>query len=163
MSGLGVGGMATKIDSAEIATRAGVQVVIAKGSISDVILRIVNGEAIGTRFLAQKSVGDNLRRWLWAGSKPAGKIIIDAGAVKALAVGKHSLLPAGIVGVKGKFERGDTVMIVDEEGNELGRGIARYGKDSLLKIMGKHSAEFDIILGFTYGKVAIHRNDMLLL
>lgn len=164
VSGLGVGGMATKIDSAEIATKAGVQVIIAKGTIPDVILRIANGETIGTRFLAQKSVNDNLRRWLWAGSKPSGKIIIDAGAVDALATGKHSLLPAGIVDVKGKFERGDTVEIVDQSAHVvLGRGIARYGKESLLKIRGVNSSEIDLILGFTYGKVAIHRNDMLLM
>lgn len=163
VTGLGTGGMVTKIESAEIATRAGIDVIIANGNFPDIILRLTNGEQHGTRFVAQESPLENRKQWLFAGSKAHGTLVVDAGAARALQKRGRSLLPAGIVRVDGNFTRGETVAIQCEDNQEIGRGIARYSGRAMREIMGRQSAEIEDILGYTYGKVAIHRNDLILL
>ena len=138
---LGTGGMVTKLESAQIATRAGIDVVIAKGTLPNVIERLASGEAIGTRFVAQKAPLENRKRWIFAGSKPSGALQIDVGASVALQERGKSLLPAGIIGVTGDFARGDTVRIVDAVGNEIGLGISRYSSEEMAQICGINSAE----------------------
>jgi glutamate 5-kinase len=162
VSGLGVGGMATKLQAADVARRAGTDVIIAAGHAPDVISRAVAGEAIGTRFKALKTPLENRKKWIYAGRKPAGSVTIDAGATKALCTDGRSLLPAGITAVTGQFERGDTISIMDGDGRELARGITRYNSPDLLKIAGHHSDKIVEILGYAYGPVAVHRNDMIL-
>lgn len=167
-SGLGVGGMVTKLEAAATARRAGIEVVIAYGGEPDVIPRIVAGEALGTRFLAQESPPENRKRWILAGAVNSGYIEIDQGAARALRHGGSSLLPAGIVAVHGTFERGDTVpVVVQGDGEiarrEVARGIVRYASEDLQRIVGCHSDEIQAVLGYTYGNVAIHRNDLILL
>lgn len=161
VSGLGTGGMATKLQAAEIATRAGIDVVIAAGRQPDVIGRLAVGEPLGTRFVARETLLDHRKRWLLAGSKPGGQIVVDDGAALALVRGGRSLLPAGITAVHGDFKRGDTVAIVNQSGRELARGIARYSAASLARIRGCQSGEIAAKLGYTYGKVAVHRNDLI--
>lgn len=161
-SGLGVGGMATKLRAAVMARRAGTDVVIAGGEAPAVIARIVAGEALGTRFPALETPPENRKRWILAGVVNAGHVVIDAGAAEALRNGA-SLLPAGIRDVVGTFDRGDTVALFDEEENEVGRGIARYTSDDLRQIQGCHSDEIEARLGYTYGAVTIHHNDLILL
>jgi glutamate 5-kinase len=163
VTGLGTGGMVTKIESAEIATRAGIDVIIANGNCHDIIIHLVNGEQHGTRFIAQASPLENRKQWLFAGSKTHGTLVVDAGAAQALQSGGRSLLPAGIIKVSGNFTRGETVAIETEFGQMIGRGIARYSSRSMQEIMGRQSAEIEDILGYTYGKVAVHRNDLILL
>jgi glutamate 5-kinase len=163
-SGLGVGGMATKLRAAVMARRAGTDVVIAGGEEPAVIARIVAGEALGTRFPAQETPPENRKRWILAGVIQAGHVEVDAGAARALRHEGRSLLPAGIVGVAGDFDRGDTVSVVQsDDGSEVARGIIRYTSEELARIKGHHSDTIDEILGYTYGAVAIHRNDLIVL
>ncbi len=163
VSGLGTGGMATKLQAANTARHAGVDVVIAAGSEPNVILRVAAGEAVGTRFPALTSRIESRKAWILAGPKPAGRLIVDEGAAFALCHKGRSLLPAGIRKVEGNFLRGDTVLILDGERRELARGIASYTAADLRKIAGCRSDEIETILGYTYGDVAVHRNDMILL
>jgi glutamate 5-kinase len=162
VSGLGVGGMVTKLQAADIARRAGADVVIASGQMPDVIVRVAHHEAIGTRFPALETPLENRKQWIFAGATPGGSLIVDAGAAHALTLSGSSLLPAGVVAVDGEFERGDTVRILNGERKELGRGIARYGSADLGRIMGCHSDQIVERLGYTYGSVVVHRNDLIL-
>jgi glutamate 5-kinase len=163
VSGLGTGGMTTKLQAAETARRAGIDVIIAAGRAPDVILRAASGEAVGTHFPAVDLPLENRKRWIFGNARPEGRLVIDAGAVIALRDKGGSLLPAGIQRVDGAFERGDTVVIVDPAENPLARGIARYDSADMRKIAGCHSADIAERLGYTAGPVAVHRNDMLLL
>lgn len=162
-SGLGVGGMVTKLQAADVARRAGADAVIAAGRAPDVILRAVSGEAVGTRFPALETPLANRKRWILAGPSPAGALVVDAGAARALCENGGSLLPAGITAVRGQFERGDAVSVRDEQGSELARGIARYGHEDLARIKGCQSDEISERLGYAYGPVAVHRNDLILI
>jgi glutamate 5-kinase len=161
--GLGVGGMATKLQAADIARRAGAEVVIASGREPDIILRAVNGEPVGTRFPALETPLENRKRWIFGGTTPGGRIIVDAGAARALRENGKSLLPAGLIAVEGDFRRGDTVLIVGPRGRDLARGIARYDSHDLQQIKGCRSDQIADRLGYAFGPVAVHRNDMILL
>ena len=161
-SGLGVGGMATKLQAADIARRAGTSVVIAAGSMPNVLQRIVAGEEVGTRFPALESV-EARKHWILAGQAPAGSLLVDAGAANALRHSGRSLLPAGIVTIEGSFDRGDTVFVRENGGPPLARGVSRYSSDDLQRIRGCHSAAIAERLGYDYGPVAVHRNDLILL
>lgn len=162
VTGLGVGGMATKLQAADIARRAGTDVIITAGSAPDIIRRAVAGEAVGTRFPALESPLENRKRWIYAGLRPSGSITIDRGAAQALATNGSSLLPAGIVRVVGNFTRGDSISIQGPDGRELARGITRYTSADLTRIAGRQSDDIEAVLGYAYGPVAVHRNDMIL-
>ncbi|MCB9418811.1 MAG: glutamate 5-kinase [Ardenticatenaceae bacterium] len=163
VSGLGVGGMVTKLHAADVARRAGTDVVIASGQAPEVILRAAAGESVGTRFPALETPLESRKRWIFAGPKPPGRVVVDAGAEKALCGNGRSLLPAGIIQIEGRFERGDTISILNQQGSELARGIARYASEDLAQILGCHSDEITAKLGYNRGPVAVHRNDMILL
>jgi glutamate 5-kinase len=160
--GLGVGGMATKLQAADVARRAGADVVIAAGREPDVIRRIVQGEGLGTRFPALAVPLEHRKRWIFAGRTPKGCLIVDEGAAQALTRAGSSLLPAGIRAVEGQFERGDTVSIVGSGREELARGIARYDSRELDEIIGHRSSEIAGRLGHDNGPVVVHRNDLIL-
>jgi glutamate 5-kinase len=161
-SGLGTGGMVTKLQAANIAQRAGIHVIIADGREPNIIQSLAAGERIGTFFPASATRLESRKRWILAGPKPAGKLIIDTGAVRALTKQGRSLLPAGIVGVQGEFSRSDTVSIVDGEQRELARGIVAYDHQALRQILGCQSDKIEQRLGYDYGPVAVHRNNMIL-
>lgn len=161
-SGLGVGGMATKLQAADIARRAGTDVTIAAGRATNVIQRIVAGETVGTRFPALENPLESRKRWIFAGPRPSGRLLVDEGAATALRENGRSLLPAGIVGVEGDFERGDAVTIL-AAGKRVAHGIVRYASSDLNKIAGCHSENIVERLGYAYGPVAVHRNDLILL
>lgn len=163
VSGLGVGGMATKLQAAATARLAGVDVVIASGQMPDVILRIAEGETVGTRFPAIQSRLESRKKWILAGPRPVGCIEVDEGAKDALLERGRSLLPAGIVGVTGSFQRGDTVIIQAQDGAELARGLVQYSSDDLRRIAGHQSDGIEAVLGYTYGAAAVHRNDLIIL
>ncbi len=160
--GLGVGGMATKLQAADVARRAGADVVIASGRTADVIPRIVGGEQVGTRFLALETPLESRKRWIFAGPTPVGALLVDDGAARALLRKGRSLLPAGIIAIEGDFERGDAVSILGTDRRELARGIARYSGDELRQIVGCQSDQIVERLGYAYGPVAVHRNDLIL-
>ncbi|MEZ4865606.1 MAG: glutamate 5-kinase [Caldilineaceae bacterium] len=163
VSGLGVGGMYTKLQAVDTARRAGADVIITSGQLPNVIIRAAKGEALGTRFPAEGSRLDSRRQWIGAGPKPAGKLYIDDGAVRAICKQGKSLLPAGIRQVEGDFQRGDPVAILTLSGREVARGLSAYGNQDVEKIAGCKSQEIVERLGYTYGDVAVHRNDMILL
>lgn len=162
VSGLGTGGMWTKIQAAEMATNAGVEVIIASGAEPSLISRIAAGEPVGTRFLPSHTPLESRKRWIY-GAPPAGSLHIDEGAVKALLKGKSSLLPAGIQRINGVFSRGEVVHIVAPDGTDLAHGVARYGSDALDLVKGRQSTEIATLLGYEYGPVAVHRDDLIML
>jgi len=158
---LGTGGMATKIQAAQIARRSGAVVVIAAGVHENVIIKISEGEQVGTTFSAQSNPLESRKRWLLAGPGPLGQITLDDGAVNALLSKGSSLLAKGITQVSGEFNRGDMVVLTDAAGVEVARGLARYGVDDLNKIKGLHSDQIEGTLGYGYGKVVVHRNNLV--
>lgn len=161
-TGLGTGGMKTKLQAADVARRAGADVVIAAGSMPDVLRRIAAGEPIGTTFPAIDTPLEHRKRWIFGGNVASGQIGVDAGAVTALLKRGGSLLPAGVVRVVGEFERGDVVRIVRPDGMDLGRGIARYDSVDVERIKGRQSDRIHAILGYVYGPVVVHRDDLIL-
>ncbi|WP_305371674.1 glutamate 5-kinase [Photobacterium leiognathi] len=163
VGGLGTGGMATKLQAADVARRAGIEVIIAAGRRPDVIIELAEGKSVGTRFLPLESPLESRKRWILAGPPPAGDIVIDDGAVTAVQQRGSSLLAKGITMVKGDFERGEVVRIFDKDNNLLARGICRYSSVDMVKIAGKHSQEIHQVLGYEYGHVAIHRDDMVVI
>ena len=162
VTGLGTGGMYTKIQAAEVATRAGIGVVVASGAVPAVIGQILKGKAVGTAFQPSQSPLERRKRWIF-GAPPAGALHIDPGAAKALIQGKRSLLPAGITSVTGAFSRGEVVRIIDPAGNDLAHGVTRYNSDALDQLKGRQSGEIHNILGFDHGPVAVHRDDLIML
>lgn len=166
-SGLGVGGMSTKLEAAAKARQAGVSVIIASGSEEDIILRAVTGEQVGTHFPLLESRPENRlgnrRRWILTSAKPSGTLTIDKGATNALCHKGSSLLPVGLVRVEGKFNRGATVNVQDEAGTLLARGITSYGGNALTQIIGCQSHEIEDRLGYMYSQTVIHRDDLILL
>jgi glutamate 5-kinase len=161
-TGLGTGGMTTKLQAADLARRAGTVVVIARGSEDDVLLRLARGEEMGTRFVPTINKLEGRKRYILSGSQASGELEVDAGAARALARG-GSLLPAGLVRVSGGFERGDTVRVTGPNHKPLAVGLSSYPAADLAQLCGKQSAEIEPTLGYTFGDEAIHRNNMILL
>jgi len=161
-SKLGTGGMITKVEAAKLATSSGVTVVIADGREPDVILRLANGEALGTRFLPTTSKLESRKRWMLSGLSTRGKLVVDSGAALALRKQKRSLLAAGIRNIEGDFQRGDIVNIYDPDGSRLGCGITNYSSADIEVIKGAHSEKITTLLGYDYGSEVVHRNNLVL-
>lgn len=159
-SSVGTGGMATKIEAAKIATAAGCNMIIARGTETHPLKTLFDGGK-HSLFLAKESPLSARKHWIAGSLHPAGTVVIDSGAQQALRAGK-SLLPAGVVAVSGQFERGDAVLICAVDGIRIGRGLISYGADDAVRIIGKKSAEIEQILGFKRRDVLIHRDDMVL-
>jgi glutamate 5-kinase len=155
--------MVTKLEAAKLATDSGVAVVIADGRETDVLSRIANGEAVGTFFPSRMSKMESKKRWLLSGLASKGKLIVDEGAALALEKQNKSLLPAGVVEVRGDFHRGDTVDILDSAGKRVGCGICNYSSGDMIVIKGAHSGKISVLLGYEYGAEVIHRNNMVVL
>ena len=162
-SRLGTGGMITKIEAAKLATASGVTVVIADGREPDIILKLVAGETIGTRFLPTSSKLESRKRWMLSGLSTRGKLVVDSGAAVALRKQSRSLLAAGIKQVEGDFQRGDIVNIYDPEGSRLGCGITNYSSADIGIIKGVHSRRIVTLLGYDYGSEVVHRNNLVVL
>ncbi len=160
-AGISTGGMKSKIMAADIATKAGVHMVIAKGVNGHSISTMISGESLSTVFLAQERHTDPRKRWLAGHLQVAGSIIIDDGALSALKEGK-SLLPAGVVGVNGDFQYGDVVDILDLDNNKIAIGLASYSALETKAIAGHPSDGIDRILGYARNKSAVHRSNMAL-
>jgi len=157
---LGTGGMSTKIEAAKLATASGVTVAIADGRETDVILRLVAGEAMGTLFLPTTSRLDSRKRWMLSGLCTMGKLVVDSGAALALRKQNRSLLSAGVRQAEGKFDRGDIVDIYDTEGVYLGCGITNYSSSDIGIIQGAQSRRIATLLGADYGPEVVHRNNL---
>ncbi len=160
-TGLGVGGMSTKIQAAELATRSGVSVVIANGARANVIIDAARGAPVGTRFHAQVSRVESRKRWILS-ERAAGHVVIDDGAAGALKQGK-SLLPVGVRETGGDFDRGEVIAVRDRSGREVARGIARYNAADTRRIAGKRSDQIQGVLGYAFAPMLIHVDDMVVL
>jgi glutamate 5-kinase len=157
---LGSGGMATKINSARVATSGGVETVIARGTRPAVLRSCVAGDEVGTRFLARPLGLPDYKLWLLYGKPARGKVVVDGGAVRALR-GCGSLLPVGVVAVEGDFSSGDAVMVVDTDGAELAKGLVSYSKEDLERVKGLHSSQVTEVLPQASPE-AIHRDYLVL-
>ena len=160
-SDVGSGGMTTKVMAAKIAVSAGCHMCIAAGHHSHPVGRIESG-ARCTWFVANASPIAARKQWIAGTLRPAGAVTIDAGALRALVEGK-SLLPAGVIASRGRFERGDTVSVLGEDGTEIARGITAYSEIDVVRIMGRKSSEIEGILGFRGRNEMIHRDNLVLL
>ncbi|HEY9631119.1 MAG TPA: glutamate 5-kinase [Coleofasciculaceae cyanobacterium] len=158
----GTGGMVTKIAAARIATTAGIRTVITEGRSPQNIEKILQGEPLGTQFEPQPRSSNARKRWIANGLVPAGKLYVDAGAVKALCQSGKSLLAAGIKEIEGEFQSQDAVQLCDRAGQEFARGIVNYGSAELQKILGHHSDEIAQILGYVGEETVVHRDNLVL-
>jgi glutamate 5-kinase len=159
-SDIGSGGMATKVLAARIATHAGCSTIIASGTI-DHPLHALSSGARCTVFRAEGTPAAARKQWLAGALEVRGEIAVDAGAVGALRSG-NSLLPVGVVAVKGNFRRGDVVSISGPEGAELGRGLAEYSDEEAGLLAGCQSEEIENRLGYRGRAVMVHRDDLVL-
>jgi glutamate 5-kinase len=158
---VGLGGMASKLESARLATRRGVPVVIADARDPDVVQRVLTGEEVGTLFLPRGTRMASRKHWIAFTLKPRGTILVDAGAVEAIRAMKRSLLPAGVIGVRGDFEAGDAVRIEGPDGQELARGLARYGMRDVARLAGSKTSEIEARIGRYGGEEIVHRDDLV--
>ena len=161
-SNWGTGGMITKIEAARIATAAGIRTVITEGRSPQNIIKILQGEPIGTQFEPQIGTINARKRWIAHGLMPVGKLYLDAGAVKALQQAGKSLLAAGITGVIGDFHNHDAVQLCDPTGLEIARGIVNYSSTELQKICGAQSEQIAEILGYAGEDTIVHRDNLVL-
>jgi glutamate 5-kinase len=159
---LGTGGMATKIKAARRATLSGVGTVILNGREPHALTRLFDGEELGTWFLPARDRMAAKKHWIAFSKKPRGKLFVDDGAKRALTEGGKSLLPSGIQGVEGSFERGDAVRLCTMDGNEFATGVINYTLTELLRIMGKQSSEIETTLGYKYADEIVHRDNLVL-
>ena len=159
-SGVGTGGMVTKLAAAKIAMSAGCHMIIARGTVNHPLQTLMQG-GICTRFVASGSPLSARKHWIAGSLHPAGSITVDDGAAKALRSGK-SLLPAGVVAVEGEFDRGDAVLIHNLQRAIIGRGLIAYSSEDARRIQGKQSQDIESIIGFKRRDVLIHRDDMVL-
>lgn len=161
VSGVGTGGMNTKLKAAKKALKAGCYVGIINGRDPENIKRFINGEMVGTYFSHTEDVFRIRKFWIAHAANVKGTVSIDSGAVKAIVDMKKSLLPSGLTGVSGRFGIGDVVSVVDSEGNEIAKGKTRYAGKDLKLIMGKKSTEIYYILGYKFSDEVIHRDDLV--
>jgi glutamate 5-kinase len=160
LSDTGSGGMVTKIAAARIAVSAGCDMLIGAGAPDHALAGLVDG-APCTWFSAKDNPLTARKRWIAGSLQPAGSVVIDDGALRALGTG-NSLLPAGVVAARGGFRRGDLVLVNDRAGRELGRGLSAYSADDVQRILGHKSNEIERILGYRGREEVIHRDDLVL-
>lgn len=160
---LGTGGIRSKLEAANLVTEAGELAVIANGREPDVLLRLFSlNEQIGTVFAPAPRKLDSRKRWIGLTKRPSGTLIIDDGAVGALRQRGKSLLASGITALSGQFERGDVLLVQDQAGCDVARGLTNYGADELRLVMGKRSIQFEKILGRAAYAEVIHRDNLVL-
>jgi glutamate 5-kinase len=162
-SGIGRGGMLTKILAAKRAATSGAHTIIAWGREDQVLTRLATGEAIGTQLTAQTAQLTARKQWMADHLQTAGKVVLDAGAVQKLTKEGKSLLPIGVIAVDGDFGRGDVITCTDEAGRAIARGISNYASSEARRIMRHPSADIAALLGFVEEPELIHRDNMVLL
>ena len=160
---LGRGGMITKVRASRLAARSGAHTIIVGGRLSDAILRVAEGEELGTLLYAEHPPITARKRWLAGQLQSRGSLIVDDGAVRALKSGGKSLLPVGVKQVLGRFDSGDLVVCKDSQGVELARGLVNYNSDDCQKIIGCSSADIESVLGYRTFDELIHRDNLVLI
>ena len=155
----GSGGISTKLDAAKICINAGCHMFIGNGKKNNPINKMIKGK-VYTHFIPKISNLDARKKWIISSLNSSGKIYIDQGAARALKEGK-SLLPAGIIKVEGTFEKGENILIVDENEKSIARGLSSFTSSEIDKIKGKQSKEIENILGYLSKSEIIHKDDMV--
>lgn len=159
---VGSGGISSKVDAARKGARSGASVVIAPATIRGILGMIVRGDDVGTLFPCVEAPLRARQHWIAYTLRPRGTLVIDAGATTAVRSGKASLLPIGVLGVRGEFEAGDAVRIVAPDGSEIGRGLARLGALDAARAAGKKGKDLEAVLGSgTADAVLIHKDDLV--
>jgi glutamate 5-kinase len=158
----GTGGMRSKLQAAGLVTRAGGSVIIASGKKAEPLTRILNGEEVGTLFLARGQTQGARKRWIGLTARPRGHLVVDAGAKLALESGDKSLLAIGIVDVIGEFGKGDVVGVKDLQGLEFARGLTNYPSTDARQIRGLRTEQARQAIGAALYDEVIHRDNLVL-
>ena len=158
----GRGGMLTKLRAATVAAKSGADTIIASGIEQNVLVRIAEGQDIGTLLTSNQKPLTARKQWLAGQSQIHGRLVLDQGAVKVLRGQGKSLLAVGVIAVEGNFRRGEIVTCIDNEGREIARGLVNYGATESRKIMGRSSDQFEKLLGFVEEPELIHRDNLIL-
>ena len=154
-----VGGMVKKVSATQVAVECGIPVVMACGLEDGIVLRVLNGEAVGTYFAPGEPMAGR-KVWIATAIEPTGDVLVDGGALRALAAGK-SLLPVGVTGTRGEFAAGDVVRVVGPDDLEVARGLVNYSADEVVKIAGAHTRQIEARLGHVGHDEVIHRDNMV--
>jgi glutamate 5-kinase len=162
-SEMSVGGMISKIQAARKASRFGIPTVVAQGTREGVLRQILKGKEIGTLILPKGEALSSRKHWIAFNPKPKGDVIVDDGAKKAIVQKGKSLLPSGVVKIRGIFDRGDLVTCLGPRGKEFARGLINYSASELEKIKGLRSDRIETTLGYKYSDEVIHRDDLVVL
>jgi glutamate 5-kinase len=162
-SNLGRGGMLTKVLAAKKAALSGASTVIAHGREADVLVRLMNGEAIGTRLSTESLSLQAKKTWMAGHLKTSGRLLLDAGAARAVLRDNKSLLPVGVISVEGTFERGEVVSCVAPDGKEIARGLVNYSSAEAARIAKKPTTEIEPELGYIAEAELIHRDNLVVL
>lgn len=160
---LGRGGMVTKVRAARLAAKSGCATVIASGRGESILVRLRQAEAVGTLLLPEQDRLAARKQWLAAHLQHAGRVVIDAGAVKALRQGGRSLLPVGVKSVEGNFQRGEVVACVDEQGATVAVGIVNFSAGEASRIAGQPSDRIEALLGYVDDAELMHRDNLVVL
>jgi glutamate 5-kinase len=163
VSGVGTGGMASKVEAAAIAARFGVTTVVTSGRELRAISRVLAGEPLGTLFRPAVERLAARKHWIAFALKVRGKLRVDDGARRALIEGRRSLLPSGVRAVEGDFELGEAIELADEAGTVFARGLCALDADEVRRVAGKRSVDVAQILGYPASEVAVHRDDLVIL
>ncbi len=158
-----VGGMISKIQAARKASRFGIPTVVARGTREKVLHQILRGKEIGTLILPKGEALSSRKYWIAFNPKPKGDVTVDEGAKKAIVQKGKSLLPSGVVKIKGSFVRGDLISCLGPRGKEFARGLVNYSAAELEKIKGLRSDRIESTLGYKYCDEVIHRDDLVVL
>lgn len=163
-SGVGRGGMISKVEAAKIAGRMGVPTVIGSGKRPGILRALADADDLGTFIAPSRTEAlAGKKVWLGAGARPVGQLQCDEGARRAITQRGASLLPSGVSGVQGEFSEGAVVELVDTEGEAFARGVVVYGSDEIAQIAGRHSDQIEQILGYRILDTVVHRDSLVML
>jgi glutamate 5-kinase len=162
-AGVSVGGMSTKLEAAQKANASGIPMVIASGREPGVLQRVLRGEDVGTYFQPRDDRLAARKRWIAFAVPPQGRLVVDAGAKKALTERGKSLLPSGLVDVEGQFQAGEVVALAEFDGQEFARGLVNYDAGELRKIRGAKTRDIEKTLGYKGFDEVIHRDNLVVL
>jgi glutamate 5-kinase len=162
-SSVGTGGMVTKVAAAKKAGKNGVPTILVAGKRAGILSAAMRGEEVGTLFLPQGAGLNGRKHWIAYTLKPAGRVTVDDGARNVLQKKGKSLLPSGVIGVDGRFERGACVRICGMDGSEFARGLSDYSSSEIARLAGHNSSEIEELLGYRYADVIIHRDNLVII
>jgi glutamate 5-kinase len=160
---VGSGGMSSKLDAARKASRSGASVVIAPAGAENVLGELLDGKDVGTLFPCSGPPLKARKHWIMFTLRPRGALLLDDGAARAMRGGKASLLPVGVLGVRGQFNPGDSVRLIAPDGSEVGRGLTRLGALDVARSAGKKGAELELLFGAGGADlVIVHKDDLVI-